>query len=465
MASPRLDKFVSSRIIGPLAIVLALLVLIISELGHQQIRTLNHEREASMEAQLTVGRLRRSLLFMESATRGYLVAGRSDYLDPYFQQLPIFAEALNTTQKLALKDPLLKPVLVKLIELCKQKQSVIQEMIRLFKSGDRLGALVLLETDVPQQLMLQINDSVDEVMRLETINFSDTGEVRASSSFVSRLLIWILVITALLGATLLMRLGRERERDQKFHMARLNMERELLEGEVNRRTAETESLALHMDRIREEERGRLARELHDELGGLLTAAKLDVARLRKRLPDTDSGQDLLRNLIKSLDAGIALKRRIIEDLRPSALSNLGLQATLLIYCQEFAQRAEIKMTTDIADISLLDNHALTVYRLVQEALTNVAKYAGAEHVKVSVVPVKNHLEVCVVDDGKGFENKIAESAGGHGLQGMRFRVRACGGDLRIRSSPGNGTSITATIPLHATTSQSSSDPSPAQSLV
>ena len=107
-----------------------------------------------------------------------------------------------------------------------------------------------------------------------------------------------------------------------------------------RRTAELTDLARHLQTVREDERGFLARELHDELGGLLTAAKLDVARLRKRL---DTGQpevaERIVHLGQTLDAGIALKRRIIEDLRPSSLANLGLQRALEILCEEFAQRS------------------------------------------------------------------------------------------------------------------------------
>ena len=447
MALPRLETLTTSRIIGPLAIALALLVLIVSELGYQQNRSLNLEREASVEAQLTAGRLRRSLLFMESSTRGYMMTGRSDYLEPYREQALVLEPTLKTLEALSMDAFQPRPILTQLAKMSRRKQSEMQEMIQLFQSGDRLGAMLLMETEVGLKMMTEISDLVDQIISHESASFSVAGEVRAGSSSVSRLLTWVLVLASLVGAALLMRLGAARERDRVIYMSQLHTERALLEKEVTRRTAETVALALHMERVREDERGRLARELHDELGGLLTAAKLDVARIRKRLPDAGSGNDLLRTLSQSLDAGIALKRRIIEDLRPSSLTNLGLQATLLIHCQEFAQRAEMTVSTDIADISLPDDCALTVYRVIQEALTNVAKYADAKEVRVSMVPVDACLEVRVVDDGKGFNPEMGESAGGHGLQGMRFRVRALGGDLRIQSSPGKGTSVIVTIPF------------------
>jgi signal transduction histidine kinase len=461
MASPRWNQWTTSSVIGPLAIVLALLVLTVSELGHQQLRSLNGEREASVKAQLTVGRLRRTLLSMESATRGYMVIGRIEYLEPYHQQEPILDSTLETAEALSRDERQSRPVLAQVAEMSRRKQFEMQEMIRLFQSGDRIGAMVLLETDVGEKLMTEISDLVDQVINQEAAKFSVAGEVSASAASVSRLLIWVLVVASLAGAVSLMRLGRARERDRRIHLSQLRTERDLLEKDVTRRTAETVALALHMDRVREDERAHLARELHDELGGLLTAAKLDVARIRKRLPETGSGQDLLLHLSQSLDAGISLKRRIIEDLRPSSLSNLGLKPTLLIQCREFAQRAEIPVTTDIANIHLPDDHELTVYRVVQEALTNVAKYAGATAVRVSMLPVDGCLEIRVVDDGRGFDPQVAESANGHGLQGMRFRVKACGGDLHIRSALGQGTSVVATLPLPPPAPSAAGSPSKA----
>jgi signal transduction histidine kinase len=447
MTSPNIEKLTTSRIIGPLAIFVTLLVLVVSEMGHHELRTLNREREASVNMQLVMGRLRRNLLFMESATRGYLVTGRTEYLEPYRQQAPILESTLKVAEELSHGAQQANPLLRQLLEMSRRKQLEMEQMIRLFQSGDRIGAMVLLQTDQGLQMMGKISELIGKVITEEGENFSEAGEIRTSSVLVSRLLIWVLVLASLLGASLLMRLGRARERDRLLYVSQLRAERDLLDDEVTRRSAETVALALHMERVREDERGRLARELHDELGGLLTAAKLDVARIRKRLPEAEAGHELLRHLIQSLDSGIALKRRIIEDLRPSSLANLGLKATLLIQCKEFARRAEIKVSPDIADISLPDDHALAVYRIVQEAFTNVAKYAAATDVRVSLVPVNDQLELRVVDDGKGFDPKLVKSSGGHGLQGMRFRVRACGGDLLIKSSAGNGTTVVATFPL------------------
>jgi signal transduction histidine kinase len=227
----------------------------------------------------------------------------------------------------------------------------------------------------------------------------------------------------------------------------LQQERDLLERQVRERTATLAELATHLQQVREEERGHLARELHDELGALLTAAKLDVARLKSRLgaqPTPEVGQRL-QHLTDALNSGIALKRRIIEDLRPSSLSNLGLTASLEILAREFSERSGVEITTELESVELDEPRQLTVYRLVQESLTNIGKYAEARHVEITVQNHGNHVEVDIADDGKGF--KVADiRPSTHGLAGMRHRVEAAGGRLTVISTPGKGSRISAVLP-------------------
>src|SRR6218665_111109 len=195
--------------------------------------------------------------------------------------------------------------------------------------------------------------------------------------------------------------------------------------------------------------GHVGGELQDELGALLTAAKLDVARLKSKLdaaaPDI---AERLAHLTQTLNSGIALKRRIIEDLRPSSLSNLGLTAALEILTREFAGHAGIEVETSLETVQLPEAVQLTVYRMVQEALTNIGKYAKAQQVLVSVPAHPGHVAVQVRDDGQGFD-PAALPPTSHGLAGMRHRVEAAGGRLSITSRPGGGTLLSAILPLRA----------------
>jgi signal transduction histidine kinase len=229
----------------------------------------------------------------------------------------------------------------------------------------------------------------------------------------------------------------------------LKRERDQLERQVRERTESLAALATHLQQVREEERGHLARELHDELGSLLTAAKLDVARLKSRQANASpEAAERLQHLTDTLNTGIALSRRIIEDLRPSSLSHLGLVASLEILAQEFGERAGLTVTTDLEAVELGGAAQLTIYRLLQESLTNIGKYAQAQHVTISLQNFDSYISVEVKDDGKGFDTTQARLSS-HGLIGMRHRVEASGGRLTVTSRIGRGTCISAVLPKGA----------------
>ena len=283
--------------------------------------------------------------------------------------------------------------------------------------------------------------------RVETARIDESRELLTETLLFSRIGIAALVVLSLAALLLYARQARRFDAERLERAAQLRFERDRLEVEVERRTRDITQIANHLQTAREDERSSLARELHDELGGLLTAAKLDVARMRSRLAAAPPEVlERMTHLVKTLDEGIALKRRIIEDLRPSSLSNLGLKAALEILCTEFAERSELVVGTEVDELPLDDAGKLTVYRLVQEALTNVAKYARAATVDVRVKARGEWAEIDVSDDGVGFDPGAARTAA-HGLAGMRFRVQSSQGVLKIESRPGHGTTIHARLPL------------------
>jgi signal transduction histidine kinase len=226
----------------------------------------------------------------------------------------------------------------------------------------------------------------------------------------------------------------------------IQAERDRLEIEVIQRTAQLTELTHHLQTAREDERNRLARNLHDELGALLTSAKLDAARIRSRLAGTaPEALERLAHLVETLNSSIALGRRIIEDLRPSTLGNLGLLATLEILAREYAEHSGIAVHCTLAPVRLQASAELMVYRLAQEAITNISKYAEANQVWIDLAARDGQVEVSVRDDGVGFDSKLVHS-GAYGLLGMRFRVEAEGGSLSVLSAPGQGTELRASLP-------------------
>ncbi|TXJ07333.1 MAG: histidine kinase, partial [Alicycliphilus sp.] len=156
-------------------------------------------------------------------------------------------------------------------------------------------------------------------------------------------------------------------------------------------------------------------------------------------------QERLQHLGATLNQVIALKRRIIEDLRPSALANLGLATALEILAREFSDRVGIDVQTSLETVDLPEVTQLTVYRMVQESLTNIGKYAQAQKVLVKVHQYPVHVAVEIHDDGAGFD-PTAIPRTSHGLAGMRQRVEAAGGRLTVTSRAGHGTQISAILP-------------------
>jgi signal transduction histidine kinase len=230
-------------------------------------------------------------------------------------------------------------------------------------------------------------------------------------------------------------------------------ERERLERDVSVRTAELSELSNYLQSVREEEKSRLARDIHDELGGILVGAKMDVSwvadRFKDREPDVAAK---LKRALLMLDEGVEMKRRIIEELRPTLLDNLGLASAIDWQVRQVCDRAGLQCTLNLeeSDVELPPNLSIAIYRIVQEALTNVVKYAKARHVDVELVQNATEVSLVIQDDGVGLPPGADTNALSHGISGMRQRVRALGGEFHIRGKPRAGTTLEVNIPLAPT---------------
>jgi signal transduction histidine kinase len=314
------------------------------------------------------------------------------------------------------------------------------------KEGNEEAWKFVLMTDVGKEHMDAIREQATKLIEASTARMEVSQVQVRRSLLLSRIGIAAVAMAGLLAFYLYLRQSTVLKLAGEEQQQILQQERDLLERQVRERTATLAELATHLQQVREEERGHLARELHDELGALLTAAKLDVARLKSKLgTQAPEFAQRLQHLTETLNSGIALKRRIIEDLRPSSLSNLGLTASLEILAREFAERSGLEVATNLESVELDDSSQLTVYRLVQESLTNVGKYAHAEQVDIRVRNVGGQVEVDIRDNGSGFDTEGVK-ASTHGLAGMKHRVEAAGGRLAVESTPGEGTRITAVLP-------------------
>lgn len=212
---------------------------------------------------------------------------------------------------------------------------------------------------------------------------------------------------------------------------------------------ELAAYAAQASAIREQEKTRVARELHDELAQSLTALKMDTIWLRDHA-DTAAApvQAKLAGMLAMLDASVAATRRIAADLRPLVLDDLGLVAAIEWLTQNFTQRHGVPCTLDMdEDLELHEPYATAVFRIVQESLVNVAKHARAGQVQVRVARADGEVTLRVADDGAGFEAGAPRKAGSLGLAGLRERAQLLKGTVSITSAPGQGTVVQAHIPV------------------
>lgn len=213
------------------------------------------------------------------------------------------------------------------------------------------------------------------------------------------------------------------------------------------------ALARNLETTREDERARIAREVHDELGQMLTKLKMDLAWLQRRLgPIADAGLERrLHGMTQLLDETVQTVRRIANELRPGMLDTLGLSAALEWETQQFQARTGIpcRFETDPALTTPPDRiAAIALYRILQEALTNVARHARASQVHVRLECSDTALRLIIQDNGQGATPEQLRRPGCLGLLGMHERVHSLGGECRIESHPGRGTRILVTLPLN-----------------
>jgi signal transduction histidine kinase len=438
-----------------LAVLLAAVLVGISELGHQRATRQLGDLVLMGQSRLELARVVRRVADAESSQRGYLLTARPEYLAPYqdaradveqgLQQLAALqARRSDDADAVANTDDLRA-----LSAHARTKLSEMHEVLGMFELGRRAAAQELMLTGIGRDEMVSIRTVSDRMLARENARVAAGLALVFNTLQGNRVGILAVTLVSLLLVALVLRQREQAERQRQQQQQAIRDERDRLEVEVQHRTAELTSLARHLESAREDERARLARDLHDELGALLTAAKLDVARLRPGLQQ--SAPALLprvEHLVQTLNSGIALKRRIIEDLRPSSLDNLGLLPALEILCSEFADSLQVRMTTRFAPVAMSAAADLTAFRLVQESLSNIAKHAQARQVTVDVGVQDGMAAIRVGDDGIGFD-PARLALGSHGLVGMRYRVQAEGGQLHIDAAPGAGTRVQALLPLAA----------------
>lgn len=214
------------------------------------------------------------------------------------------------------------------------------------------------------------------------------------------------------------------------------------------RAQELSSLSHHLQALSEREKWELARKLHDELGGLLTAAKMDLSWLQSRLEGA-AIQERLSQLGGVLDEAMDLKRRVVEELRPSLLDHFGLPTAVRAYVESMCGKEGLSVVVDLVHgcESMSKEASIGLFRIVQEGLANIIRHAHAHTVKLDMHGDELSCVLTLTDDGRGFDADSPEFRWSHGLMGMRQRAEGLGGRLEIKSGVGVGTTLSVAVPL------------------
>ena len=227
--------------------------------------------------------------------------------------------------------------------------------------------------------------------------------------------------------------------------------------------ARLRELTRHLERIKEEERRALAREVHDDIGSTLTALKFELARLARDLGDRPLAAPRINAMNELLAHAVEASHRIQHDLRPPVL-DAGLVEALNWLTRGFTARTgvPVQFETNREELQLAPEHAVALYRVGQEALANVAKYAQARRVSVQLFAAADEVTLEVADDGVGFDPQMLEATPGFGLKSLVERARGLGGWAEIAASPGRGVTVMFSIPPGASGAAPGNAPAPAR---
>jgi signal transduction histidine kinase len=385
----------------------------------------------------------------ESGQRGYLLTGESSYLAPYTEAVTNVDAAFDRLHAAyGARDD--SREFQELRVLTGKKLGELEDTLALFKRRGTTPAVNVVRTDVGKRTMDEISKIVGD------LRLAETGELAAATAqwqrdfrmarFESMAGVVLNIGLVLLASRLVYTDMRRRT----LQTSSLQGQTQELERQVEERTRELTALSTHLQGLSEQEKSALSRELHDELGGLLVAARMDLSWLQQRLPSSDPGiVQRFKRIHESLTAGVDLKRRVVEELRPTLLDNMGLYTALRWQFKESCRRGGLQGTESIPDSEpkFDPDAAIGVFRIAQEALANVLKHAEAKSAELTVGIEGDSLVLRISDDGKGIPPEIIETNRSHGLSSMRHRITALGGRFEVSYPGGRGTTLNAVIPL------------------
>jgi signal transduction histidine kinase len=441
--------------VGIIVLVLAAIInvgaLNVAERGFVDLREPAARVRHTQRAQNLIEHLLRLAVDAETGQRGYLMTGRDTQLEHYVESRNEIPVALKELRELTEDNPVQAAQLITVSSLLDARMEILEAGIALKRSQDEAGLVRYMHERGGKIAMDSLRLALDGMAAEEAALHERRFHAFERNLVVTRwgfyLVVGLNLLLITMGAIFLGQDSRRRRREA----AEVKERNAELSRAVLERTAELTELSHFLQRLQEDERARLAREIHDELGGTLAAVKIDLQMVSNKLAPDDEQQTRLARAMAAIDDAVQVKRRIIEDLRPSVLDNIGFAAAIRWQCSEYTKRTGIPCRVEFEDdhVVLPPAHSIAFYRVVQEALTNISKHAKAKNVAVSLSHdhESRRWNLRIADDGIGIDLAKPQNPTGHGLLAMRERARALGGEFSIHRHPGNGTVVEVSAPF------------------
>lgn len=440
LPAPLLLTLLGVLLVSSLALVLSEVSAVISGRHAAAISRVRERLEA-------VSAFRGLMLDAIASERGYLLTGDKEMLGPFEASVAGYDRVSRRLERLTPAGPLRRSVdEVRLIG--RERLAAGTASIALHDAR-RTRAAIEMERAVPERMQrlrellagieAQSGRELEELVRAPGRPALWT---RIATGVCVALIFGLLAtVTRLFIAEALRQREAARQRDA---------EAERLQGLVDARTSELADLSSHLQSVSERDKAELARNLHDELGGLLTAARMDMAWLQgaTKAMDPEIGRKL-EQLNHALTEAMDVKRRVVENLHPALLDHFGLPIALQSYFEETCRKAGLKCSTSVDEeiTDLGEDLGIALFRIGQEALTNIVRHARASTVEMSLrVAGGSRVELLIGDDGVGFSPAASRFTDAHGINGMRYRVQGLGGSFEMSARSGGGTQVRVVVP-------------------
>jgi len=403
------------------------------------------EREAAANRFMTL------LLDIETGQRGYLLLGETPYLEPFQSAVrDIERTGLELRQRVDPESPL-RQRLDRVDALTTQRLGFATAVINLAASGQRQAAIELVRQGRGKRLMDEIRGEMAAVQRGSERELWELQARQKSATTWSRLALLVSTVLAIILLVNVARLAINEAATQETLRIKASEDAKLMQAVIASRTAELAALSSHLQVVTENEKADLARDLHDEMGALLTGARMDLSWLQGAAGTDPAVLEKLQQLSDGLSQAMDVKRRVVENLRPALLDHFGLPLALQNHFDETCKKAGLNCSTTISEelADLPENIGIALFRVGQESLTNILRHAQAKNVHLEIRKDAGDLCLEIRDDGAGMVIGPPGTYRSFGLAGMRHRIEGLGGRFDLQSGLGQGTRVLIRIPRYS----------------